>query len=97
MQNIIDVFTSLPGAKNKKDDDFSDRLSSRYTVIVLIVFAIVVSAGMWVGDPIVCWVPMHFTGSHTKYTNSYCWVKNTYYLPYHEEIPKAHERRYDLL
>ena len=39
------------------------------------------------GDPIKCWVPQHFTGSHTKFTNAYCWVKNTYYLPFDEYIP----------
>ena len=43
------------------------------------------------GDPIKCWVPQHFTGSHTKYTNAYCWVKNTYYLPFNEYIPNEVE------
>ena len=93
MEAIVNVFTSIPSTKVKKDDDFSDRLSSRYTVIILIVFAIVVSMHQYVGDPIKCWTPVHFTGSHVKYTNSYCWVRNTYYLPFHEEIPKAHEER----
>jgi hypothetical protein len=89
--DLVTVFTSLPDTKAKKDDDISDRLSSRYTVVILVVFAIVVSASQYVGTPIVCWVPVHFTGSHTKYTNSYCWVRNTYYLPYQEHIPKEHE------
>ncbi len=93
MERLTDLFKSSTGLTNKKDNDFADRLSSRYTVFILIVDAIVVSAGMWVGDPIICWVPMHFTGSHTKYANSYCWVKNTYYLPFYDEIPKAHETR----
>ena len=76
MDSIVSAFTSLPSAKAKKDDDFSDRLSSRYTVLLLIVFAIVVSImhNMW--DPIKCWAPVHFTGNHVKYTNSYCWVRN---------------------
>ncbi len=26
-----------------------------------------------------------------KYTNSYCWVTNTYYLPFNEEIPFQYE------
>ena len=42
---------------------------------------------LFAGDPIKCWVPQHFTGSHTKFTNAYCWVKNTYYLPFDEYIP----------
>ncbi len=32
-------------------------------------------------------MPQHFTGSHSKYTNNICWVKNTYYLPFDEHIP----------
>ena len=31
--------------------------------------------------------------SHTKYTNSYCWVRNTYYLPHDEDVPEEYERR----
>ncbi len=42
---------------------------------------------LYLGSPIICWVPMHFTYSHTMYANSYCWVKNTYYLPMGENIP----------
>ena len=43
------------------------------------------------GEPINCWVPAHFTGNHEEYTNSYCWIRNTYYLPFEEYIPKEHE------
>ena len=38
-------------------------------------------------NTITCWVPVHFTGSWTKFTNSYCWVKNTYYLPFANKVP----------
>ena len=31
------------------------------------------------------------SGSWKTYTNSYCWVKNTYWLPFHEYVPKQHE------
>jgi len=53
----------------------------------------VVSVQIYVGDPITCWAPKHFTDNHIKYTNSYCWIRNTYYLPFEEEIPKAGEHR----
>ena len=53
-----------------------------------VVFALLVSVTAVVGSPIVCWTPVHFTGAHTKYTNSFCWVRNTYYLPWHKRIPR---------
>ncbi len=91
MDKIVGLFSSLPATKNKKDDDFIDRLSNRYTVIILVLFAFIVTGHMWSGGAITCWAPLHFTGSHIKYATSYCWVRNTYYLPFSEQIPRAHE------
>ena len=60
MQKIVSVVTKV--SKVKKDDDFADRLSHRVTVIILVVFTIVISAALYVGKAITCWVPKHFTG-----------------------------------
>ena len=30
---------------------------------------------------------------HVKYANSYCWVRNTYYLSWDDEIPRDDEPR----
>ena len=40
------------GESRKVDTDFVDRISHSYTVLILIVFAIVVSTKQYVGDPI---------------------------------------------
>nr|AFC34067.1 INX8 [Hirudo verbana] len=81
-------------AKNryKNNDDVIDRLSSKYTVISLIVFAVLVSLNQYVRNPITCWAPKQFHGSHTKFTNNYCWVTGTYYLPWREEVLKDQAR-----
>ena len=89
MQKIVKLVDKGP-TSNKHDDDLSDRLNSRYTVLILVVFTIVVSSQLYIGKPITCWCPKEFSGSWTKYTNNYCWVKNTYYLPLDEAIPRAH-------
>lgn len=91
MDKIIGVFGSVPDTKIRNDDDFSDRLNYRYTAVILIVFAIVVSTKQYVGEPIQCWVPAHFTGNHEEYANNFCWIRNTYYLPYEDYVPKEHE------
>jgi innexin len=91
MDKILGVIGGVPQAKLRNDDDFADRLSYRYTSAIFVLFAIVVSTKQYVGEPISCWVPAHFTGNHEEYANNYCWIRNTYYLPYEEYIPKEHE------
>ena len=40
------------------DDDQADKMSCRYSIILLVVFCVVVSTKQYVGDPIDCWVCM---------------------------------------
>lgn len=87
MSGILSGFTEFAGVKTKKDDDIVDRLSSRYTVALLLGCLAVVTIQNLGGFPMKCWVPVHFTGSWTKYTNSYCWVNNTYYNPMSPDYP----------
>ncbi|CAD5126051.1 unnamed protein product [Dimorphilus gyrociliatus] len=74
-----------------KDDDSVDRLNSRWTVIILMIFCVVVAGETYVGTPIKCWAPQHFTDSHEKYMNNFCWVKNTYYYPMQTDLPLISE------
>lgn len=93
MESILGVFGAVSPSKFKwnNDDDSADKLSHRYTTLLLLAFAAIVSSKQFVGEPIQCWVPAHFSGGWESYANSYCWVKNTYYLPFDEYIPKEHE------
>ena len=60
---------------------------------MLALFAIVVSTSQFVGDPIHCWCPAEFTGAYVDYAKSYCWIKNTYYIPMDSPIPVDHRER----
>ncbi|CAF0830369.1 unnamed protein product [Adineta ricciae] len=71
-------------ANHFEDDDFVDRLNSRYTVMVLMLCIFLITGKTYVGDPINCWTPAQFTGTHNAYTNSICWLKGSYYLPTEE-------------
>jgi len=48
---------------------------------------------LYLNKPITCWAPVHFTGAHTKFMTSYCWVKNTYYLPWDDHVPMYDDDR----
>ena len=75
-------------ADSHLDDDFVDRLNRSYTTLMFIVFCILVKTKQYVGEPIHCWVPGHFTSNYASYTNKICWVSNTYYLPPKDGIPE---------
>ena len=93
MDKILGVFgggvTNVLNQRN--DDDFVSRLSCVYSTALCVLFAIIVSSKQYVGEPITCWVPAHFSGPHESYTNTYCWIRNTYYHSFEENLPRADE------
>ncbi len=50
-------------------DTFVDRVNCRYTPMLLLVFALLVTTKNYVGEPIACWCPDHFTKAQVDYTN----------------------------
>ncbi|XP_076459596.1 innexin unc-9-like [Babylonia areolata] len=85
--SVISGVPSLKKLQGASNDDWVDRLNHVWTVFLFAMFAIIVSTGQFVGDPIHCWCPAEFTGAYVDYAKSYCWIKNTYYIPMDEQIP----------
>ncbi|KAI0979669.1 hypothetical protein GJ496_011242 [Pomphorhynchus laevis] len=94
--DIIGAITRLPAlifGVERHDDDFTDRLSYKYTVAILVVFAIIVTNRQFGTKQIQCWVPAQFTRNYEEYVNDICWVSNTYYIPVDQKLPKDNTER----
>ena len=79
--------------KFRTDDDFADRLTRRHSVCLMLLFSLIITTKQYVGEPIFCWCPAQFTSSHKEYANTICWVKNTYHVPFEDDIPKPTEHK----
>ncbi|KAL3999078.1 Innexin family protein [Acanthocheilonema viteae] len=88
---FLDAF--LKGLKPQFDDDAIDRLNYYYTPLLLIIFALTLSAKQYVGQPIQCWIPAQFTGAWEQYSENYCFIQNTYFLPLNHYIPRDLQER----
>ncbi|MCP9262904.1 Innexin [Dirofilaria immitis] len=74
--------------------DRVDFLNYYATSLLLALVALAISAKQYFGSPIQCWVPMEFRGGWEKYAEDYCFIQNSYYIPFTEQIPEElHERR----
>uniref|UniRef100_A0A0N5A9F0 Innexin n=1 Tax=Syphacia muris TaxID=451379 RepID=A0A0N5A9F0_9BILA len=76
-------------------DDRVDRLNYFVTASLLTFFAILVSAKQYVGSPIQCWMPMEFKGGWEEYAEDYCFIQNTYWVSFKEDVPKSVENRHE--
>ena len=93
---IFETARSYPWVKSLKvtdDDAHSDRLNHRYTAGFLLTCMIVAAGSPFVFSRISCWVPAQFHGSYSKYTENYCWISNTYYVPTNETLPASAAER----
>lgn len=86
--DLIGAVKGLAAKRSVRNDDlFVDRLNHKYTVAIIVFFAVVVTASQYSGKPINCWVPGHFTGNYGSYADDICWVSSTYNIPMEDELP----------
>ncbi|WAR09804.1 UNC7-like protein [Mya arenaria] len=88
LDSVMGSFATYARLKGRYDDDWIDRLNHLYTTIILIIFTIIVSTKQYVGEPIHCWCPVEFTDAMVDYTNNVCWVSNTYFVKFDNEVPR---------
>ncbi|CAI5455685.1 unnamed protein product [Caenorhabditis angaria] len=67
-------------------DDFADVLSCFATPSIYLFGAILISARTYVGSPIQCWIQQTYSGAWEDYAETYCFLKNTHFVPSTEHI-----------
>uniref|UniRef100_A0A1I7ZJN2 Innexin n=1 Tax=Steinernema glaseri TaxID=37863 RepID=A0A1I7ZJN2_9BILA len=85
-------------ASSQHDDDVVDRFNYSYAVKLFIFFALLVLAKQYVGDPLHCWIPAEFPGTWATFSETLCFIENTYYangtIPDKKEDRQQAELRY---
>ena len=60
------------------DDSLSDRLHRLWTSCGLLICASILGVITYLGNPIQCWCPAHFSYSHCSWVGKVCWMKSHY-------------------
>ncbi|KAL7671429.1 hypothetical protein ACOME3_006327 [Neoechinorhynchus agilis] len=82
------------GQPERRDDDIFDKISRRWTVILLAVFLLAIASKHYFGDPIECWTPAEFKSSHNDYVKHYCWITYTYHVGPQTTLSRTTLRQY---
>ncbi|VDK31820.1 unnamed protein product [Gongylonema pulchrum] len=81
VRGILRAVTPLP------DGDAADRISYCYSTTILVIMSAFISGWSFVGSPIQCWFPAYYKGWWIEYALDYCFVQNTYFLPFTDTVP----------
>ena len=84
LAETIEPLVEVVRGFDRYDEDSSDRLNHKYSCLGFAVLAVMVTTNQLVGETIKCWAPAEFPESWVEYTNSICWISNTYYIPMSE-------------
>ena len=89
---VLEAFKKL-GLPAIRNDDFFDRLSRRYSMIILGISFIIVTTSHFIGDPIHCFTQMVDSKHKADYVNWVCWISSSYYLPFDKPLPNRNQAR----
>ncbi|XP_067686921.1 innexin unc-9-like [Haliotis asinina] len=92
---LLEVANKIAVSRGSWDDDGVDQLHHIVSVALFAALGVAVGAKQYVGDPIHCWTPAQFAGSHHSYAEGYCWISHMYYVPMDDPIPFKVEDRFE--
>ncbi|CAG9535115.1 unnamed protein product [Cercopithifilaria johnstoni] len=81
VRSLLRAITPLP------DGDAIDRINYCFSTTILVVLSAFISGWSFVGSPIQCWFPAYYRGWWIEYALDYCFIQNTYFIPFTDVIP----------
>ncbi|CAF1323730.1 unnamed protein product [Didymodactylos carnosus] len=88
---VTEAFSKL-GSPTIRNDDFYDRISRRYSLVVIGISFLIISTSQFIGDPIDCYT-QNVAQHQISYVNQACWIfGNSYYLPFDKSLPNRYEK-----
>ncbi|XP_050418128.1 innexin unc-9 [Patella vulgata] len=93
LKDLLEVLGKLTISKGARDDDGIDQFHHFVSVAIFAALAAAIGMKQYVGDPIHCWVPAHFAGSHSDYAENLCWISRMYNIHMDDPIPVKIEER----
>ncbi|CAI2303114.1 unnamed protein product [Caenorhabditis sp. 36 PRJEB53466] len=79
IQNLLSAVSPQP------DGDFVDKLNYCATTVGLVLSSAFITGWSFVGSPIDCWFPAYYKGWWAEYALDYCYVQNTFFVPFAED------------
>jgi hypothetical protein len=92
LYSAVEAFHKL-GLPAIRNDDFFDRLSRRYSMIILGICFTVITTSHFIGEPIHCYTQMVDSKHKIDYINWVCWISSSYYLPFDKPLPNRNQPR----
>jgi hypothetical protein len=73
---------------------WSDRFSSQWTFLFLLILAAITGLRHQIGTNAICWSPAEFTQQKTIYTDNICWLTREITQPNADDIPTVGIEKY---
>ncbi len=86
---FIDYITKFKVTTYAGVEDFADKFNFLFTVVVLSLCTLIITAKSYLLKPIACYISTEVGGSNLlNYVENYCWVQGTIPVSYSGKMPQ---------
>ncbi len=87
---FIDFIAKFNVATYAGLEDFGDKFSFLYSVVLLLLCTVIITAKSYLLQPISCYISTPHGGENIKeYVENYCWVQGTIPIAFNDSFPQT--------